>query len=915
MKTFTLFLVLICSLGIFAQSSKKALSTEDFAQWKVLENPQISNDGKWVSYELNPQQGDGNLMINDLSGKQTDTLSRGASAEFSSLANFLLCRIKTPFDSIKNAKSKKLKNDQMPLDSVAIIHLATNKIVKYPRLISWKLPEENADWAALLLQPDSILKTNDKLELNNLVLHHLPSGDTVTIRKVTNYHYAKNGGSIICSTNSGDSANTSRIYVFNTKDRTLHSLFEQTGQAGPITTSDAGDQYAFAFSTDTTKQKTYSLYYCIDGETPQAVVTTSTPGMPISWSVSGHGKLFFSKNGTRIFMGTAPISKQEIADTLNSDEKPVLDLWSWTDAELMPSQLKKVDDEKKRTYLAVYSTDEKKFIQLADPEIQQVTLTEKGDGRFALGKNEKPYQKASSWTGRNSADYYLLDVHNGIKRQMVEDKTKAELSPAGKFIIWFEPADSCYYARSTNIYNMQVYNLTQNLPLNFYNELRDIPQEVTPYGIAGWTEDDRYVYLYDRYDIWKIDPTGARVPVNITSGYGRSTHLNFRYVKTNPDEEFISADEILVHAFDERNKAAGYFLVDTKSVKTPKLLTLGNYLFSELKKAKHAEQLIWRKETCEIFPDLYTSSLNFSHSLKLSEANPQQANYNWVRNELISWTSFSGEKLDGILYFPENFDASKTYPMLVYFYERNSENLHKHSIPSPSRSIINKTFYASNEYLVFVPDITYQTGYPGQSAFQAVISGTSYLTNTYRFIDKSRIGIQGQSWGGYQTAYLISQTDLFAAAMAGAPVSNMTSAYGGIRWETGLSRMFQYEHTQSRIGGTLWEKPLRYIENSPLFYAPNIHTPLLMMHNDQDGAVPWQQGIELFVALRRLEKPVWLLNYNNEPHNLKKESWENRMDLSRRMMQFFDHYLKDQTMPSWMKYGIPALDKGREFGY
>jgi len=344
-------------------------------------------------------------------------------------------------------------------------------------------------------------------------------------------------------------------------------------------------------------------------------------------------------------------------------------------------------------------------------------------------------------------------------------------------------------------------------------------------------------------------------------------------------------------------------------------LTLGNYLFSELKKAKHAEQLIWRKETCEIFPDLYTSSLNFSHSLKLSEANPQQANYNWVRNELISWTSFSGEKLDGILYFPENFDASKTYPMLVYFYERNSENLHKHSIPSPSRSIINKTFYASNEYLVFVPDITYQTGYPGQSAFQAVISGTSYLTNTYRFIDKSRIGIQGQSWGGYQTAYLISQTDLFAAAMAGAPVSNMTSAYGGIRWETGLSRMFQYEHTQSRIGGTLWEKPLRYIENSPLFYAPNIHTPLLMMHNDQDGAVPWQQGIELFVALRRLEKPVWLLNYNNEPHNLKKESWENRMDLSRRMMQFFDHYLKDQTMPSWMKYGIPALDKGREFGY
>jgi len=252
---------------------------------------------------------------------------------------------------------------------------------------------------------------------------------------------------------------------------------------------------------------------------------------------------------------------------------------------------------------------------------------------------------------------------------------------------------------------------------------------------------------------------------------------------------------------------------------------------------------------------------------------------------------------------------------MVYFYERNADNLNQHSIPSPSRSTVNRTHYASNGYIVFIPDITYKTGYPGQSAYDAIVSGTSYLINQFPFVDKSKIGLQGQSWGGYQTAFLITRTNMYAAAMAGAPVSNMTSAYGGIRWEEGVSRMFQYEHSQSRIGGTLWDKPMLYIENSPLFYAPKVETPLLMMSNDNDGAVPWYQGIEFFVALRRLNKPVWLLTYNDEPHNLKKESWGNRMDLNIRMKSFFDHYLKGAPMPEWMKVGVPAIDKGKKTGY
>ncbi|MFH2095158.1 MAG: prolyl oligopeptidase family serine peptidase, partial [Bacteroidota bacterium] len=215
-------------------------------------------------------------------------------------------------------------------------------------------------------------------------------------------------------------------------------------------------------------------------------------------------------------------------------------------------------------------------------------------------------------------------------------------------------------------------------------------------------------------------------------------------------------------------------------------------------------------------------------------------------------------------------------------------------------------------YVIFIPDIHYGTGTPGKDASDAIISGTDYILSK-GFVDENRIGLQGQSWGGYQVAWLITQTNKYAAAMAGAPVSNMISAYGGIRWESGISRQFQYEVAQSRIGASLWEKPDLYLENSPVFFADRVNTPLLIMHNDNDGAVPWYQGIEYFTALKRLQKPVWMLTYNDEDHNLKNRP--NCMDLSIRMAQFFDHYLKDAPAPVWMVNGIPAVKKGKENGY
>jgi dipeptidyl aminopeptidase/acylaminoacyl peptidase len=306
------------------------------------------------------------------------------------------------------------------------------------------------------------------------------------------------------------------------------------------------------------------------------------------------------------------------------------------------------------------------------------------------------------------------------------------------------------------------------------------------------------------------------------------------------------------------------------------------------------------------------SDTNFKNPISLTDANPQQKDINWGYTELITWISLDGIELEGVIYYPENFDPTQKYPMIVNFYERNSDNLYSHRTPEPHRSTIDYHFYTSNGYIVFNPDIIYKDGYPGLSAYNCIMPGITSILNR-GFVDVNKIGAQGHSWGGYQVAYLATRTDLFAAIESGAPVVNMFSAYGGMRWGSGRNRSMQYEHQQSRIGGTIWEKPLQYLENSPLFYMDKVQTPILIMHNDHDGHVPWYQGIEYFIALKRLQKPVWMLNYTGEVHW--PQRYANKVDFQKRMFGFFEHYLNNKAMPPWMVEGIKATERDYDLKY
>ena len=926
MRRIALLFLCLVSIGVLAQHpAKKPLSIEDFGSWNTLTNPMISNDGARIAFEQNPQKGDGMLVVK--SGKSDyDTIPRGNRAAFGPENDFIVFAIRQPEDSIRKAKIDKVKKEDMPKDSLGIWIFDSNDLKKFPKLKSYKIPEENARWIAFTVEPapapkdtteNNSKKKKAKQEGDDMVLFQVETGDTLIFRNVSDWTYAKKGESIFFSREIKDSTGTvSSLFAFDTSTGQSAEIYSEEGWMKKLTSDEAGNQFAFLFSQDTIKEKVYSLFLGDLNETPDIIVDGYTRGIPVGWTPSENGNIYFSEDGAKLFFGTAESPEPAPKDTIPEDEKPKLDIWHWQDLKIQPQQKVEAEREKKRTYLAVYHVGLNRFIQLADPNVRDISTLGKGNSELAFGYNELPYLRESGWTGDRKRDYYIIDVKSGIKREIADCKSYVRISPQGKYVVWYEPADSSYYARSTDINQLEAVSLTKFLPVNFYDETNDRPMDPRPYGVAGWSEDDRFVYIYDRYDIWKLDPAGERVPVNITKAFGRRNQIRLRYIKLDAELEYIPSDEpVLLSAFDEQTMAGGFFRTRFGVVADPELLAMEKNHFGAVRKAKNADKLIWTKENVREFPDLWCSAPNFLKTERISDANPQQKNFIWPRVQLVEWTSFSGEKLKGLLYFPENLDPAQKYPLMVYFYERNAENLYRHQHPAPSRSTVNRPFYASNGYIVFVPDITYKEGYPGQSAYNAIVSGTQYLVNTFPYIDEKRMALQGQSWGGYQIAYLITQTDLYAAAMAGAPVSNMTSAYGGIRWQTGLSRMFQYEQTQSRIGGTLWEKPLHYIENSPLFYAPKVNTPLLMMHNDNDGAVPWYQGIEYFVALRRLDKPVWMLSYNGEPHNLNATSWANRMDLSKRMFQFFNHYLKGEPMPEWMEKGVPAMEKGENLGY
>ncbi|MFZ6010654.1 MAG: prolyl oligopeptidase family serine peptidase [Bacteroidota bacterium] len=916
---------------------KKPLTHDVYDHWKEIPYKAVSSNGDIVVLTVNPQEGDGKVVFYNLKNNTQDSVKRATEVEVTFDSRHGVFKIKPPLELVRDLRRQKKKKEDLPKDSLGIFEFDTKKLDKIADVRSFKIPEKSGGWVAYQLEAkkESKAKFNDKkvsidsvsitakvkkIKKNTddngytLVLRKFSDGKEVSFGYVRDYIFSKYAHGLLFASTGNDSTMKAGVYWYDLKSEKILALYE--GKAKQkfkgLSTSEDGMQAAFTVDADTTKApKRYpQLYHWKNGDVRASVLANeNTPGVPSSWIVNEFYTPLFSKDGSKLFLGVNP--QPVVQDTMLLPEEIVnVEVWNWQDNEIYPQQNKQLDNEKKRSHLSVVHLADKKFTMLGSTEIPFVNLADDGNAPVALGHSDLPYRNASAWDPRSDKDIYIINISDGSMKNVAKKITADPLiSPKAHYVYWFSLRDTSWFAYSRK--TEKIHRLAAQTKIRFADEEDDHPDYPSSYGLAGWTADDKQLLVYDRYDIWALDAENNKAPVNLTA-IGRQQNLVFRYVKLDPEERFINPEsDLLLSAFNEVTKASGYYKLSLKDNKLTKLL-MSDHRYAATVKARQADRIIFTRENFTEYPDVWVSKMDFEAPKKFTNVNPQQKQYLWGTVEHVNWRSLDNVPLQGLLYKPENFDPKKKYPMIVYFYEKNSDNINNHIAPAPIRSYVNFSYYVSNGYLVFVPDIVYKIGYPGESAHNCILPGVTSLI-AKGFVDEKNIGVQGHSWGGYQTAYLITRTNLFKAAEAGAPVSNMISAYGGIRWESGFSRMFQYERAQSRIGATLWEAPIRFIENSPIFFADKIQTPLLMMHNDADGAVPWYQGIEYYMALKRLNKPVWMLNYNHQGHGLTQR--QDRTDFAIRMSQFFDHYLKGAPMPAWMKKGIPAVEKGINKGY
>ena len=944
---------------LLAQGPRKVITQDTYDIWRSISQPTLSANGEWAVYTLTPTVGDGEFIARSTSGTTEHRAPRGwtgrpltsvtgtpfnaAPARItgdSKYAVFLRYPTKAAMDS---ARARRARPADQPKNALSILSLADGRVTSVEKVRGFEMARDGGRYvvyqvdadstpaaaangarggagagaapraagAGALAPADSARPAARRKDAGApLIIRELATGSEVRIEGVTNYVLDDNERWLVYSVTGADSLGVDGVYARDFATGTTTALKKATGNYRSLALDEAATQVGFVTDADQWKDSTprFALYHAslgAKGRAPQPAtlaVAAHAPVLGEGQRIAERGGVSFVKNGGVLRFNVQPVPADSIpADSLA--ENAVVDLWHWRDTRLQSMQRLQVGQDRNRSYAAVWHVASRQARRIANDSMPNIQLSD--DGRTAVVVTNVPYQ-IDAISGEGGNDIHVVNTVTGASRVVAKRvRGSGQLSPGAKYITWWENKNWQVHDIAAN----RTRNVTEMIHnFSFEREIHDTPSEPTPWGVGGWTNGDARVLIYDRYDIWEIDPAGVAAARNLTDGEGRKNNLTFRLADLDPDERAYDASKpLMLRAFDNATKHAGVYRDRVGAATAPERLVMAPKSWPVLQKARKAERYLVARADHREYPDLWTGE-SLDRLTKITNAMPEQAQYSWGDVELVKWLNGDGVELEGLLYKPEGFDPSKKYPMLVYFYEQLSDNLHNYTRPA-GRNIINPVVYNSLGYLVFMPNIRYTPGYPGPSSVKSIVPGVQSLI-ARGIVDAAKVGIGGQSWGGYQTSYIITQTQMFAAAVPNATVVNMTSAYGGIRWESGVERaIVNYERGQSRIGGSLWEFPERYIENSALFYLDRVTTPVLFMANDNDGAVPWYQGIEFFVAMRRLGKEAYMVNYNGDAHNPRK--YANQKDIDRRMQEFFAAKLLGAEEPEWMKSGIPYVEKGR----
>ncbi len=879
-------------VSLTGQDTRPTAKPADYAKWQSLGANSISDDGAWIAWNISLVDGDDTLYIKNPSTSKIYKYALCSSLSFSNNSKWAAFRVGFSDDEVE--KMNELKKPVRY--KTRLLELSTGKERIFDNISSFAFTRD-ASHIIMSGYPDEKSKTR------NLFIYNLKTGTIKNIGNISEYSVNKPGNRLVYIVNAEDKKGNG-VEMMNLADYSISFIDNDTATYRNLVWEREGGSFVFlkAFS-DTGFVEENHILFAVRNALAKPEITRYNPssekGFPEKMRISENFKPVIAKDQKTLYFGVFDWTVKEKKGKKDEDEEklPGVDIWHWKDDPVQPRQKNTYERDKNFTYLYAWTPDQDKIIKITDDDMREATPT--GDGHFALATDEKPYQPAFR---ESFADYYTVNSLTGEKKLFL---TKAihvyGSSPEGKYVLYFNDNSWWVY----DIYKEKHTNLTEDIPSVFWNTRDDRPSDIKPpFGNGVWLKEDKAVLLYDEFDVWKVPMDGSE-PVRLTNG--RESNTIFRIVRLSTEYPYLDpADNLYFSAFGDLDKKMGYYRLTAKN-RFEKLL-YDNKAISGLKKAEKSDFFLYTSETYSSSPNLYRTDASFARGTKISDINPQQAKFAWGKSELVNFKNQDGKPLQGALFYPADYEPGKKYPMIVYIYEIRSDLLNRYVIPSP-RSPYNTSNYTNQGYFVFQPDIVYKTNHPGESAVECVIPAVEEVFKT-GMIDEKRVGIMGHSWGAYQTSFIITQTDIFAAAVAGAPLIDMISMYNEIYWNSGTPNQNIFEISQARLREPWWVIMQDYMDNSPMFQAQNIKTPLLVTFGNSDGAVDWHQGIEMYTTMRRMEKPYIMLVYDGENHHLSKK--ENQLDYTKRVNEFFNYHLKDDGPPDWIKSGKKYLDKKTE---
>lgn len=904
MKKIFILLLFISTLNIYSKD-RKQFTFDDAMKFEAIKNSYLSDNGDWLIYTVKPDRGDGYSIIQSTKNDTKNQIERAESPSYSDNMEVVAFKITPPVIEYLNAKkSDKPKND------LKLFFTSNSEQRTLKNVNSYEI-SRNGKW--LIYRKDENKykndKDSDKQIAEDAFLYHINTKTEIYIKNMSDYHLDSTSNYLFYTISSDDPKRDGIYYRELNQDFAPEYTIQQDSASifSNIAWNNKSKQLAYLFNDlDSNSNKIDAILNIWSHQ--NGITTAYDSKQEQSWYLPIKNRLTWNEKGESIFFGTKPeaeriddekekdknknISEDEYFDKDKITKDAELFLWHWDDPHIVTRQKKLWKSEKYKTYLSVYHVKPKKFLRLSDPLLSSVEF--QGSEAYLLGYDLKPYEKRQTYDGWYY-DLYIIDQISGKRKLIAKElSTPAHICKSGQYTAFFKDNHWHVY----DVYREKSVNITKNIKtVPFYNYKSDTPQKPRPYGFAFFYNENNF-FVYSEYDVWDINCQASSI-LCMTLADGIKNKTKYRF--NNFDKKFSYNDSktLYLKGFNTVDKSSHLAIADSSGFLVFMEDTT-KALFNFKAKNKAGTKLIFTRETYKEFPNLWVMNSELEDPKQLSNINPNIDDFIWGNTEMIKYNDPQGEELQGYIIKPENFDPNKKYPLFVYFYEKFSDRRHRFQQPKINHRPIYP-MYVGEGYIMFFPDIKFYEGMPGKSGLDAVIAGCEKL-DSLGYIDKSKIALHGHSWSGYQSAFFITQTDYFAACVSGAPVSNMTSAYSGIRLGSGLARQFQYEKTQSRIGGTLIDSLDAYIANSPVFFADKINTPLLIMFGDQDDAVPYQQGIELYLACRRFEKDCIMLQYENEPHHLRK--YENKLDYATKMKEYFDHYVLGKPAAEWIQYGI-----------